>query len=194
MMENPSPKDKKRSARFTKYEGVFLSAPIGMFTATPEGRILDANPAMARMFGYESPRELIDSIKNVETQLYVHPEDRKKIMRFLERHSEALNCECRYLRRDGSLFWGCNNVLAEKISKGRITYYQGFILDITARKLTEEELREKDKRREAFFDAVPESVVLIDSAGTVLLSNTPGAGLAPIWFLLCRQRSFFESP
>ena len=45
---------------------VLLHAPIGFFTSTPEGNFLDVNPAMARMFGYESPRDMIDSIRNIK--------------------------------------------------------------------------------------------------------------------------------
>ncbi len=158
-----------------EYQNIMVNAPIGISFSTPEGRFLDVNTATARMFGYESPRELIDSTEDIGQQLYADPEDRKEIRRFLEKHDEGLNIECRFVRKDGSLFWALNNARAVRDKKGEIIYYQSFFSDITDSKLVKEALREKEETLQAFFDAVHESMVLIDTKGTVILSNMTGA-------------------
>src|SRR5262245_18052805 len=57
-----------------KYRGIFESAQEGIFQTTPAGRYLSANPALARMLGYDSPEELVASVTNIGRQLCVHPE------------------------------------------------------------------------------------------------------------------------
>ncbi len=116
------------------------NAPIGIFMSTPGGRYISANPALARMYGYDSPAELIASITDISTQVYANPEDRKAFMQFLEEHDEVLNHECRFRRRDGSEFWISMNVQAVRDEQGQIVAYQGFNTDITARKQAEQAL------------------------------------------------------
>ena len=67
-----------------KYRNIFENAIEGIYQATIEGRFITANAALARMGGYDSPEELIESIKDIGTQLYVHPEDRKRFMEIIE--------------------------------------------------------------------------------------------------------------
>src|SRR5215213_8227517 len=56
-----------------KYRSIFENAVEGIFQTTVDGRFLTANPAMARIFGYESPEELLGSVSNIRDQLYVEP-------------------------------------------------------------------------------------------------------------------------
>ena len=59
-----------------RYRSIFENAVEGIFQSTPEGRYIIANPAMARMFGYESPEELMAAITDIKTQVYVDPQRR----------------------------------------------------------------------------------------------------------------------
>jgi two-component system, cell cycle sensor histidine kinase and response regulator CckA len=122
-------------------QDIFNNAPIGIFTSTPEGRIISANVALVRMFGYESPEELTASITDSATQLYADPADRGEFIRLLEEHGEVLNHECRFRRRNGTEFWATMNVRAIQDEDGRIFAYQGFIADITEQKRTGEKLK-----------------------------------------------------
>ena len=63
-----------------KYRNIFENSIEGIYQSSIEGRFMTANAALARMAGYDSPEELIESIKDIGTQLYVHPEDRKRFM------------------------------------------------------------------------------------------------------------------
>ena len=119
---------------------IFDTAPVGVFTTTPEGRIISANAALSRMFGYESPEEMIASVTDIAAQAYDDPADREKLIRLLEEHGEVSDRECRFRRRDGSELWGAMNVRAVKDEDERIVAYQGFNADITKQKQAEEKL------------------------------------------------------
>ena len=80
-----------------------VSAPIGVFSSTPGGRYLYVNQAWARMLGYESPEDVLASIIDIASQLYVDPAEREEFKRLLELHGEVVNFESRFKRRDGSL-------------------------------------------------------------------------------------------
>ncbi|MBD3276663.1 MAG: PAS domain S-box protein, partial [Candidatus Aegiribacteria sp.] len=121
---------------------IFDNAPIAIFTTTPEGRIISANAALAGMFGHRSPEEMIASVTDLAAQLYAHPADRDDFKRLLEEHGELANHECRFRRRDGTVFWGSMNVRIVRDGDGRVVSYQGFITDITERKETTEKLKQ----------------------------------------------------
>src|SRR5204863_8578898 len=67
-----------------KYRSIFENATEGIFQTTPEGRYLSANPALARMFGYQTPEELISEVSDIERQTYVHPKRREELKQLLE--------------------------------------------------------------------------------------------------------------
>ncbi|NCC25325.1 MAG: PAS domain S-box protein [Deltaproteobacteria bacterium] len=125
---------------------LFASAPIGIFTSTPDGRFLTSNVANARMHGYDSPEELIAQVKDIANQLYADPADREKVKKLLETKGEVIEHECRMLKRDGSIVWVSGTTRAVRDENGNITHYQGFSSDITARKASEEALRKSEER------------------------------------------------
>ncbi|MFP4388594.1 MAG: PAS domain S-box protein, partial [Desulfococcaceae bacterium] len=127
-------------------QDIFNNAPIGVFISTPEGRYIAANPAWARMFGYESPEDLIASITDIATQVYVDPADREAFMRLMTEHGKADEFECRFKRRDGTEFWVSRNVRAIRDDDGRVAAYRGFCVDVTGRKQAEEALRASEER------------------------------------------------
>ncbi len=84
---------------------IIEKAPICIYTTTPQGRYTSANQALARMFGYESPEELMASITDIATQAYVNPVDRQEFMRLMQKHGKVVDHECRFRRKDGTKFW-----------------------------------------------------------------------------------------
>src|SRR2546430_12569455 len=54
-----------------KFRGIFDEAIVGIFQSTPSGRFLSVNPAMARIFGFDSPEELMARVTDLSRQLYV---------------------------------------------------------------------------------------------------------------------------
>jgi PAS domain S-box-containing protein len=117
-----------------------MHAPIGIFVSTPDGRYTFANPAQARLLGYESPEELIASITDIATEIYVDPKERIEFMRALEAHGAVVNFECRFRHRNGSVIWVSVNAFAVRDADGKVSQYQGFSSDITVRKHSEKVL------------------------------------------------------
>jgi len=120
-----------------RYRAIFENAVIGIYQSAPEGRHLSVNPALARIYGYDSPEELIASMTDIAKQLYVDPNRRVELFK----HSEILNFESQVYRKDGSIIWILENTTAICDSKGNILYFVGTVEDITERKRTEEVLQ-----------------------------------------------------
>src|SRR5215831_1898987 len=88
-----------------KYRGIFESAQEGIFQTTPDGRYLSANPALARMLGYDSPEELLASVTDIGRQLCVRPGSRDEFRRLLERDGQIRGFENELYRKDGRIIW-----------------------------------------------------------------------------------------
>jgi diguanylate cyclase (GGDEF)-like protein/PAS domain S-box-containing protein len=123
------------------YRLIFANAIVGIFQSTPEGRFLSINPVMAHIFGYNSPKEMLESVVNIEIQDYVDPADRREFQRLMIEHGEVHEFVSLNKRKDGSYIWVQENARAVKDDKGNILHYEGFITDVTERKKAEEELR-----------------------------------------------------
>ncbi|MCE5212559.1 MAG: PAS domain S-box protein [Deltaproteobacteria bacterium] len=129
-----------------KYRNIFENAMEGIYQATNEGRFITVNNAFARMAGYDSPEELIELINDIEKQLYVNPEDRKRFLEIRKAKGFVDNFEVEFYRKDGSTFWVVINARAVKDETGKILYTEGLIEDITLRKSTEEKLQQSLER------------------------------------------------
>ena len=124
------------------YRSIFENAVEGIFQSTPEGRYISANPAQARMLGYESPEELITSITDIGQQVFVESERRQEFNRLLEEHGVVKGFEFQANRKDGSRIWISSNVRAIRDATGTVIHYEGTAEDITERKQVEEKLSE----------------------------------------------------
>ena len=113
-----------------KYRNIFENAVEGIYQTTREGRFITANAALARMTGYDSPEELIKSIKDIGTQLYVHPEDRKRFLEIRDTKGFVDDFEVEFYKKDGSTFWGVINARTVKDEQGKIIYTEGLVEDI----------------------------------------------------------------
>jgi len=133
-----SKQQERKQKHFWNNPEMILNAPIGIFMSTPEGRFLALNPALARMYGYDTPEEVIGSITDIGRQLFFNPADREEFRRILETRGEVANYEYRLRRRDGSAFWVSINARVVRDTDGNITHYHGFTTDIDARKRTEQ--------------------------------------------------------
>ena len=120
-----------------KYRSIFENAIEGIFQSTPDGRFISANPALARMFGYDSAEQLISDRKDIERQHYVDPERHKIFKKLMEEDGIVLGFELQAYRRDGGKIWTSENVRAVRDEHGALLYYEGIVEDITRRKEVE---------------------------------------------------------
>src|SRR5215212_6764146 len=95
-----------------KYRSIFENAIEGIYQTTVDGRFLTANPAMARMLGYESPEELLGSISNIGDQLYAEPERWEEFYQIAQRDGFVSGFEVQMYRKDGDLVWVSANARA----------------------------------------------------------------------------------
>lgn len=117
-----------------EYRSIFENAVEGIFRTSPEGRLLRANPAFARMFGYASPEEMIDVIYDLARQLYVQPEVRTGFVQRIKEHGLVENYEAEMYRKTGEKVWISINGRAVKNARGRLVFIDGTNVDITERK------------------------------------------------------------
>lgn len=136
-----------------KYRNIFENAVEGIFQVTTSGRYLSANPAVARIHGYGSPEEMIQSVTDIARQLYVDPSRRLELIRVLQQRGSVKDFEVIMRRKDGSLHWVSLNAHAILDTKGSIRYYEGTVEDITSRKLAEEELKQLSSSLEGVLAA-----------------------------------------
>jgi len=127
-----------------KYRAIFEQAIIGIFQSDPDGRYVTANPAQARMLGYDSPEELTTSITDISHQLYVDPKRREEFTSLVEKKGSVRNFECEVYRKDGSTMWLSVNARGI-VRDGRIVAFEGMNEDITDRKLLEQQLLQAQK-------------------------------------------------
>jgi PAS domain S-box-containing protein len=121
----------------------------GIFQTTPDGHYLDVNPALARIYGYESPEALISGLTDIRDQLYVDSSRRDEFQRRLQEGNTVSEFESQIYRRDGQIIWIAETARAVRDSEGALLYYEGIVHDITERKRSDEELQRAKDTAEA---------------------------------------------
>jgi PAS domain S-box-containing protein len=132
-----------------KYRNIYENAIEGIFQSTPDGHFISANPALVRLYGYESFEELTANLTDIRQQLYVESQRRDEFTYLLEAHGSVLGFESQIYRKDGSIIWILENARVVRNSNGEVLYYEGMIDGITERKQAEAEIRKAlEKERE----------------------------------------------
>ena len=126
--------EKERRRAEEKYRGIFENAVEGIFQTTVEGRFVTANPALARMVGYDSPEELLASVSDIAEQLYVDPERRAEFGRLVRRDGFVRGFEIQAYRKDGSVLWASMRARAGRDAGGEVVGFEGSVEDISKRK------------------------------------------------------------
>jgi PAS domain S-box-containing protein len=117
----------------SKYRGIIDNAIVGIYQSTPEGRFLSVNPAMASIFGYDSPTEMITRVTDISRQLFVDPNRRMEVL-LAARESGGVvrNFESEFYHKDGSKIWLCHSlhIISQEGMQDR---YEGMYEDISER-------------------------------------------------------------
>jgi PAS domain S-box-containing protein len=126
------------------YRGIFDNAIVGIYQTTSEGRILSVNPAMATIFGYDSPQTMISCITDIPRQLYADPMRRAELALLMDQFGAVQNFEAEVFRKDGSKIW--LEIGARAIRENGVTVrYEGMCEDITERKQLRDQLLQAQK-------------------------------------------------
>ncbi|HAT12590.1 MAG TPA: adenylate/guanylate cyclase with GAF sensor(s) [Microcoleaceae bacterium UBA11344] len=142
-----------------RYHSIVENAMEGIFQSTPDGGYLSANPALAKLYGYDSPSELIFSVKNISDQLYVDPDRRLEFIAAMDADHAVSGFESMVCRQDGRRIWISENVRAVRDSKGELIYYEGTVSDITERKSAQEALKvQQEQSEKLLLNILPKAI------------------------------------
>ncbi|CAO3430700.1 sensor domain-containing protein [Azospirillum doebereinerae] len=150
-----------------QYRSIFENAVEGIYQTTIDGRYLRVNPALAEIYGYASPEDLIANLTDIAGQLYVDPGKREAFADLMARKDTVHSFEARVFRRDGSIIWISESARCVRDAAGRIRYYEGTVQDITERKQHEEKIR----LLATVFDSVADGILIVDPELTVQAIN-----------------------
>lgn len=123
-----------------KYRSIFENAVEGIYQSTVSGQFTSMNPALARIFGYESPEAAIAAIKDISA-LYVEPFRRQQFQAALMADGQVVGFESQICRADGTTTWIAENARAIYNRRGLLMGYEGTVGDVNARKVAEVEVR-----------------------------------------------------
>jgi len=140
------------------YPRIFDNSPMGIFRCTAEGSYVAANPAYIKMHGFDSAEELMTAAACIKGSTYVNAADLEKLKEGMYEGKNIEGFETERYRKDGERIWVSVSAWPVKGRDGHIECYEGTCIDITRRKLAEEELRTS---REKYQTLVEWSSVLI---------------------------------
>jgi len=132
----------QRRSSEERYRHLFESAPVGVYQSTREGRLITANPELARILGYDSVEDLLECNA---ADLYADPAERDSLIAHYEPVGRVADLEVRWRMRDGTPIQVQLNARAIKDETGETLYFEGFVRDVTERLLLEEQLRHSQK-------------------------------------------------
>lgn len=156
-----------------RYRSLFDNAVAGIYQATPEGRVTDANSSFARILGYDSPTEAVASLRDLGVQYHDEPGRWRRIVQRLELEGELVREQSAVLGRDGDLIWVSEHLRAIPDGQGNIAFIVSVVLDITERKEAEENMRLTTNLLHQTVDSLPVPLVLTDLDSNIILHNQP---------------------
>ena len=124
-----------------RYRAMFEEAPVGMFHLSPDFQLLCVNRMMARIYGYDSPKELMTEVGSFSLQFLIDPRQLKELRSSIEKSNTAGGIEAEIRCRNGADKWVSLNLRAVRDECGQVTSYEGTAEDITNRRSASERLR-----------------------------------------------------
>ena len=163
--------EQRQAAALEDYQKLFEGSIDGIYVTTPDGLILNANPSLARMMGYDSPRQLIEGVNDVAYAIYVDPEARAEYEVRMQRDGFVREYEYQVRQRGGGLLWLSDSASVVRDGLGKAIRYEGVVRDITHQKAVDAALDETRQRLQTVVDTVPAVINVKDSQLRYSLMN-----------------------
>ncbi|OPX62909.1 MULTISPECIES: PAS domain S-box protein [unclassified Methanoregula] len=155
------------------YRGIFDNAPMGIFHSAAEGELLDVNPALARMFGYDSPEDVVTTVNRDggTATLYAEPDKRPDFIRMAKETGGWVNTEVRFRKKDGNVFTASMTFRQFRDRDGRAEL-EGFVVDITESRKAQARIAASERRYRNVFESAGDAMLVIDGrTGDILDAN-----------------------
>ena len=123
-----------------KYRAIFEDAVIGIFQASPEGRLLHINRAFATIHGYDTPEQLLDAATSGSWPCLVNSSQIQNWSHILNKQDVVRGAEVEVGCRDGSRKWVMVNIRAARNHEGLVLHHEGTVEDITERKHAQQQV------------------------------------------------------
>lgn len=154
-----------------KYHNVFDHLVEGIFQTTPDGHYLMANAALARIYGYNSPEDLMESLVDIGRSLYVDPSRREEFVELMQEHDLITGFESQVYRKDETVIWISENCRAIRDKHGKLLYYEGTVEDITQRQEAERKLRHSEALYHSLVENLPQNIIRKNLEGQFTFAN-----------------------
>jgi len=163
-----------------RYRQLFEDIPVGLYRSTPEGGLIDANPAMVSMLGFADRESLVAT---PAASLYVDPRDRLRWSEQMKGQGAVLDFEVQMRRLDGAIIWARDTTHVKRAPDGTVLLYEGVLEDITWRVEAEQAVQANERRLAQILEVVPIGILVSDEMGTPVFMNaaakkTLGSGVA----------------
>jgi PAS domain S-box-containing protein len=159
------------------YRKLFESSVDGIYVTTPADVLLNANPALARIMGYDTPEQLIENIGDKTRTIYVHPSARAEYQRLMHSNGVVHEFEYQVRRKDGDIRWLSDSATVVRDEQGEVIRYEGTVRDITDQKRAEDAIAEGRRMLQQVIDTVPAVINVKDRNLRYVLMNRYMAGI-----------------
>jgi PAS domain S-box-containing protein len=159
------------------YRKLFEGSVDGIYVTTPGGALLNANPALARIMGYDSPEELIRATHDIAYTIYVDPDARAEYQLRMERDGTVREFEYQVRQRHGEILWLSDSATTVRDENGKAVRYEGTVRDISNQKRAEAAISEGRRLLQQVIDTVPAVINVKDKELRYLLMNRYMAGI-----------------
>jgi len=162
------------------YRKLFEGSVDGIYVTTPGGALLNANPALARIMGYETPQDLISGISamgDIAETIYVHAAARDEYQSLMQRYGVVREFEYQVRARDGSILWLSDSATVVRNEAREVIRYEGTVRDITDQKRAEDAIAEGRRLLQQVIDTVPAVINVKNKQLRYVLMNRYMAGI-----------------
>jgi len=160
------------------YRKLFETSIDGIYVTTPAGELVNANPALARIMGYDTPEQLISGTSSdIANTVYVNPSAREEFQRLMERDGMVREFEYQVRQRSGDILWLSDSATVVRDDDGKVTRYEGTVRDITDQKRAEDAIAEGRRLLQQVIDTVPAVINVKDRELRYVLMNRYMAGI-----------------
>jgi PAS domain S-box-containing protein len=162
------------------YRKLFEGSVDGIYVTTPSGALLNANPALARIMGYDAPEELIRATLDIARTIYLDPNARAEYQLRMERDGMVREFEYQVRQRHDAILWLSDSATVVRDESGKVVRYEGTVRDITNQKRAEAAIREGRRLLQQVIDTVPAVINVKDKQLHYVLMNRYMAGIFDI--------------